>query len=169
MWMCPRREASGSSNEDSLQSNKMTFPDGSWPDPVLGSSLVCLQADIIPRPLGGGQALTSPLPWEHLPHPKLGDECGGGGGRQLYWTSPTPQAPGSVGRTQKKVLSWNQRFLGQVLDAVTTPLLVPTCPPPCRRVGTMCWPPVAADAMSLCNHPRPSCKLMGLALSQLCR
>ena len=78
--MCPRREASGSSNEDSLQSSKMTFPDGSWPDPLLGSPLVCLQADVIPRPLGGGQALASPLPWEHLPHPKLGDECGGGGG-----------------------------------------------------------------------------------------
>ena len=72
LWMCPRREASGSSNAESLQSNKMTFPDGSWPHPLLGSSLVCLQADIIPRPLGGGRALAPPLPWEYPPTPSWG-------------------------------------------------------------------------------------------------
>ena len=68
---------------------------------------------------------------------------------------PHPPSPGLCGEDSEKVLSWNQRLLGRVLDAVTTPSLVPTCPSlvaewaPCAGPLAPCNP----DAMSLCNHP----------------
>lgn len=92
--------------------------------------------------------LASPLPWESPPPTPPGwginvvDEV------EDRFTDPLSPGHGvTVGRTQKNILSSNQRFLVQVLDAMTSVPLALTSP-------TLCAGPLSLPyVMSLCDHP----------------